>query len=43
MEELKMYILQVMLQGLKNNKNSIETAKKICRVYSQGVITDRQV
>ena len=43
MEEVKMYIWQVMLRKLKNNKNAKETAKNISTVYSQDIITDGQV
>ena len=43
MEELKWHIRRVMLWEFKNNKNAIKAAKKICSVYGQGVITDRQV
>ena len=43
MEDLKVHIRHVMLWEFKNNKNATETAKKICSVYGQGVITDRQV
>ena len=31
-----------MLLEFKNNKNTTETAKKICSVYGQGIITDHQ-
>ena len=33
----------VMLGEFKNNKNATESAKKICSVYGQGVITECQV
>ena len=40
---LKVDIGYVMLWELKNNKNFIETAKKISRLNDQGVITVQQV
>ena len=43
MEELKLRIRHVMLQEFKNNKNTTETAKGICSVYGQGVLTDHKV
>ena len=43
MEELKVYIWQVMLHELKNNKITTQTVKKIFSVYARGVITDRQI
>ena len=43
MEDEKVPIWHVMLWEYKNNKNTTEKAKKICCVYSQGVITDHQV
>ena len=40
MEELKVHIWHVILWEFKNNKNTTtETAKKICSVHGQGVIT----
>ena len=39
MENSKVYIQHVKLWKLKNHKNVIKTAKRIFRVYSQGVIT----
>ena len=32
-----------MLWEFKNNKNATETTKKLCSIYVQDVITDRQV
>ena len=43
MEELKVHIRHVMSWEFKNNKNAIESAKKICSVYGQSAITDHQV
>ena len=43
MDELKVHIRHVMLWEFKNKKNATETAKKICNVYGQDIITDRQV
>ena len=42
MVELKVYIWHFMLWEFKNNKNATETAKKICSIYGQCVITDCQ-
>ena len=43
MEELNMHIWDATFWEFTNNKNATETAKKICRVNDQGVITDYQV
>ena len=43
MKKLKVHIQYVMLWELKNNKNTSETANKICSVNGQGVVTDHQV
>ena len=43
MEELKVHIQHVILWEFKNIKNITETAKEICSVYGQGVITDCHV
>ena len=43
MEELKVHIWHVMLWKFNNNKNASETAKKICSIYGQSVITDHLV
>ena len=42
-EELKAHIKHIILWEYKDNKNATETAKEICSVYDQGVMTDRQV
>ena len=42
MKELEVHFWHVILWQFKNNKNIIETAKKIC-VYDQGVIIEHQV
>ena len=42
MKELKVDIWCIMLIEFKNNKSTTENAKKICNVYTQGVITDCQ-
>ena len=39
MEEVKVHIQHVMLWEFKNNKNTIETTKKISSVYGLGDIT----
>ena len=43
MEELNVHIWHVMFWEFYNNKNVIETAKKIGSIHGQGVITDNQV
>ena len=43
MEKQKMPIQHVTLYKFKNNENSTETAKKMCSVYGQVVITDQQI
>lgn len=43
MEGLKMHLRHIMLYEFKRGNNAMATAKKICSVYGQGVITDRQV
>ena len=43
MKELKVHIPHVILWEFKNYKNATETAKKICSVYDQNIITDHQV
>ena len=43
MEERKVHVLHVVLWKFNANKNAIKTAKKICSVYGQGVITDYQI
>ena len=43
MEKPKEHIQHVMLWQFKNNKDTTEIAMKICSVYGQSVITNRQV
>ena len=40
MEQLKMYIRNIMMWEFKNNKKNTEIAKKICSVFGQCVITN---
>ncbi|XP_023244408.1 histone-lysine N-methyltransferase SETMAR-like [Centruroides sculpturatus] len=43
MEHLKVHVRHIMLWKFKLGNNATETAKKICNVYGNGVISDKAV
>ena len=42
MEENMQHFQHIMLQYFKKGKNTIKMQKKICAMYGEGAVTDRQ-